>query len=124
MIGATWNTRSLGRPGRKQAVADFILEHKIEFVGFQETKKEKIDTSYLNYISGRFLFNWFSLPANKTAGGILIGFRDDLFEVINTSFRNYCVVSLVRNILSGNVPLCMVLPTLNTKLSSLLNYTM
>jgi hypothetical protein len=44
MIGATWNTRSLGHPGRKQAITNFILDHKIEFIGFQETKKMKNGT--------------------------------------------------------------------------------
>jgi hypothetical protein len=70
MIGATWNIRSLAKPGRKQAIIDFMSEHKIEFIGFQETKKEIIHPGFLKSISGRFEFNWFSLPAKKTAGGI------------------------------------------------------
>ena len=98
MIGATWNSRSLARPGRKQAIADFIHDHKVEFIGFQETKKEIIDPSFLNYIAGNFDFNWFSLPAKKTAGGILVGFRTDLFEVISFSAKELCVVSIVRSI--------------------------
>jgi hypothetical protein len=34
MIGATWNIRNLGCPGHKQAIINYILDHKIEFIGF------------------------------------------------------------------------------------------
>jgi hypothetical protein len=71
--------------------------HKIEFIVFQETKQEKIDPSFLRAIAGRSEFNWFSLPAKKTVGGILVGFRDDLFEIISFSARNFSVSALVRN---------------------------
>ena len=98
MIGATWNSRSLARPGRKQAIADFILDHKIEFIGLQETKKETIDSSFLKYIAGNYDFNWFSLPAKGTAGGILVGFRSDLFDVISFSAKDFCVISTVKSI--------------------------
>jgi exonuclease III len=97
MIGATWNIRSLGRPGRKQAITEFIAEHKIEFIGFQETKKEKIDPSFLSVISGSFSFTWFSLPAKRTAGGILVGFRDDLFDIIDFTAKKYCVIAVVKS---------------------------
>jgi hypothetical protein len=51
MIGATWNIRSLAKPGRKQIIIDFMSEHKIEFIGLHETKKEIIDPDFLS-ISG------------------------------------------------------------------------
>jgi hypothetical protein len=71
--------------------------HKIEFIVFQETKQEKIDPSLLKAIASRFEFNWFSLPAKKTVRGILVDFRDDLFEIISFSARNFSVSAQVRN---------------------------
>jgi exonuclease III len=79
MIGTTWNIRSLAKPGRKKAIADFIQTHRVDFICLQETKREIIETSYLDFIYGNFPFVWNYLPAKNTAGGILVGFRDDIF---------------------------------------------
>ena len=35
------------------------------------------------------------MPANKTAGGILVGFRDDLFDIISHTCFKYCVSVIV-----------------------------
>jgi len=42
MIGAFWNVRGLNKEGRLQSVTDFVNENKLEFVGFQETKKKNL----------------------------------------------------------------------------------
>ena len=42
MIGATWNTRSLGHPGGKQAIADFIFDDKVESLVFRKPKRKKL----------------------------------------------------------------------------------
>jgi hypothetical protein len=44
MIGAFWNSRGLNKTGRMRCVADFIRANKLEFVGFQETKKLSLIT--------------------------------------------------------------------------------
>ena len=66
-------------------------------MGIQETKKEKIDDSFLNFVFGRRDFSWCSLPAKGSAGGILVGLRDDLFEIISYSCGSYCVSVQVLN---------------------------
>jgi exonuclease III len=40
MIGAFWNVRSLNKEGRLQCLADFVKDNNLDFVGFQEIKKE------------------------------------------------------------------------------------
>jgi exonuclease III len=50
MIGASWNIRSLNKPCRKQALHDAISEFKFDFIGLQETKSERIDASFLDFI--------------------------------------------------------------------------
>ena len=57
MIGGIWNIRGTGKPGRKQALADLILKHKLDFVGIQETKKMSFSTHFLNFISGPWDFS-------------------------------------------------------------------
>ena len=83
MIGAIWNIRGTGKAGHKQALADLILDHKLEFVGILETKTKKISSQFLDYIAGSRDFSWVQLPANKTAGGILVGLRNDLFDIVS-----------------------------------------
>ena len=41
MIGAFWNIRGLNKAGRLQCVSDFITDNRLDFVGFQETKKRE-----------------------------------------------------------------------------------
>jgi hypothetical protein len=43
------------------------------------------------------VFTWISLPAKKTAGGILVGIRDDDFEVIAHSFGIFHISVVIRN---------------------------
>ena len=83
MIGAIWNIRGTGKAGHKQALADLILDHKLEFVGILETKTKKISSQFLDYIAGSRDFSWVHLPANKTAGDILVGLRNDLFDIVS-----------------------------------------
>jgi len=41
MIGAIWNARGLNKAGKLKCISDFIQDHKLDFVGFQETKKAR-----------------------------------------------------------------------------------
>ena len=43
------------------------------------------------------LFTWHFLPALKTAGGISVGFKNDVFEVIEFSNKEFGVVSTIRS---------------------------
>jgi exonuclease III len=101
MIGCFWNPRGFGKSGRAQCIADVLSTHKIDFVGFQETKKESISNSFLKSISGNVDFLWHYLPAKGTAGGILVGFKAALFEVLSYTLFDYCVATVVKNISDG-----------------------
>jgi hypothetical protein len=90
MIGCFWNRRGFGKIGRGQSIADVLSTHKIDFVGFQETKKELISNSFLKTISGNVDFNWHYLPAKGSAGGILVGFKAALFDILKISIHDYC----------------------------------
>ncbi|XP_066379833.1 uncharacterized protein [Miscanthus floridulus] len=62
-----------------QKAQDLKADRNLE-KGFQETKKESFNESFLNYINKDFV--WHFLPANGTAGGILVGADERKFEVI------------------------------------------
>jgi exonuclease III len=101
MIGVSWNIRSLRKPGRKQALTDAINEYKFDFIGLQEIKTEHVDVAFLNSISGSLVYTWLSLPAKKTAGGILVGVRNDKFDVIASNQGSYFVSALLVDKLSS-----------------------
>ena len=75
MIGSFWNIRGLGQHGKLQCLGDFLNNHKVDFVGFFETKKENIHSHTLNSIASGTNFSWHVLPANKTVGGIFVGLK-------------------------------------------------
>lgn len=95
MIGAVWNVRSLHKEGRLQCVADFVKENNLDFLGFQETKKDNFHESFLKYIHKDFSWNF--LPSVGTAGGILVGFNDRKFEVMAWQLGTYSLAAMVKN---------------------------
>jgi exonuclease III len=95
MIGATWNIRGLNKRDKLQCITDFIADNNLDFVTFQETKKESFEDSFLKYAKHNFIWNF--LPANGTAGGILVGFDSNKFEIIAWQVKQFCISAMVRN---------------------------
>jgi exonuclease III len=85
MKGIIWNIRGLNQPGRKLCLEQLIRDHRLDFVGVQETKKEDFSLVFLKILSCPVNFSWQFLPANKTASGILLGVRDDSFRIAGVS---------------------------------------
>jgi hypothetical protein len=73
MIGAVWNIRGLNKTGRFKCPADFIRLNNLDFVGIQETKKEKFCDRDFHAIDSNMIWNY--AHAVGTVGGILVGFR-------------------------------------------------
>lgn len=65
MIGAFWNIRGLGQPGKLQCLGDFLNDNHIDFVGFFETKRERIESGTLSTIVGNNNYDSHVLPANN-----------------------------------------------------------
>jgi exonuclease III len=95
MIGATWNVRGLNKRGKIQCITDLINDNKLDFVGFQETKKDEFSDALLSQVHKDF--SWQLLPAVGTAGGILVGFSNKQFEMIACRKTNSCVSVLFKN---------------------------
>ena len=95
MIGATWNIRGLLKRGKLQCITDFIKDNNLDFVSFQETKKESFEDSFLNYASGDFVWNY--LPTEGTAGGILVGINERKFEALAWQKTKFYVSVMIKN---------------------------
>lgn len=96
MKGATWNISGLNKRGKLQCITDFINENKLDFVSFQETKKESFDDSFLAYANKDFA--WHCLLAIGTAEGILVGLNSRKFEALAWQNTTYCVFVMIKNV--------------------------
>jgi exonuclease III len=76
-----WNIHGFGRTGRWTLLRDYLRNHQIDVVCLQETIKQDFTDQELRglEVGERFFWSW--LPANGHSGGVLIGFRDSVFEV-------------------------------------------
>lgn len=66
------------------------------FLCISETKKSNLSVSQLDAIDTRSGFIWNWLPANNTAGGILVGVKDDMFDILSCDIHTYCISCLLK----------------------------
>jgi hypothetical protein len=97
MKGILWNIRGLNMPGRKLSLEHIIRDHKLDFVGVQETKKEVFPINFLKNLTCPACFNWEFLPARGTAGGILFGVREDTFSISNVKIGIFSLSCMIQN---------------------------
>jgi hypothetical protein len=69
----------------------------LDYIGFQETKKEEFTNSFLKNLLGNRNFVWNFLPAVGTSGGILVGINADLLEVLAWEIKTFSVSAVVKN---------------------------
>ena len=96
MLVSFFNIRGITAPDRKQCIEDTTIPLLVDYIGFQETKKENFTNSFLKNVLGNRDFNWKHLPAIGTAGGILVGISNDVFEVINWEVKKFTVSTVAK----------------------------
>jgi exonuclease III len=86
-----WNIRGLNHTGRTLYLSHLIRDNRLDFIGVQETKKEDFHPSFLKNLTTPTSFSWNFLPARGTAGGILVGTKDDSLAVSNVCVHSFSV---------------------------------
>jgi exonuclease III len=81
MRALSYNIRGFGREGRRSQLRDYIRTNRLDIIGLQETIKQDFSTAELRSLEVGGLFAWNHLPAVGHSGGMLLGFRDESFEV-------------------------------------------
>ena len=72
--------RGFGQDGRRCQLIKYIRDEDVDIVGIQETIKQDFSIHELQVLSThKFVWQW--LPANGHSGGILLGVKEDTFEV-------------------------------------------
>jgi hypothetical protein len=97
VVALIWNSRGLNRPDKLTRVHDLIRETCPNIISFFESKKEDFSLIQLQALdpSGKFAWNW--LPAKNTAGGILVGISNDMFDVYKWEIHSYSISVLIKN---------------------------
>jgi hypothetical protein len=103
MLISFFNIRGITAPGRKKCLEDTVIPLKVDYIGFQKTKKEKFSRSFLKTILGNRNFEWNFSHAVGSAGGILVGVNSDVFEIISWDNKSFSVSTVVRVKSSGVV---------------------
>ncbi|KAH7651412.1 DNA-(apurinic or apyrimidinic site) lyase protein [Dioscorea alata] len=68
----SWNVRGLGRPSKRHFVKEFISSSRADILCLQESKLQEIHNSTWKSIGGSRLNFFDFIPANGSAGGIIL----------------------------------------------------
>ncbi|KAM0922736.1 hypothetical protein ACQ4PT_005968 [Festuca glaucescens] len=75
-----WNIQGFGQDGRRRQLKEYMRQVNADIVGIQETTKQSFLLAELQGLS-QHKFAWHWLPASGHSGGILLGVKEDTFEV-------------------------------------------
>ena len=96
-----WNARSIRLPEKRKLLKEVLLKENIDIICLQETKKTDFTKRFLNTISVKFnIWKW--LPANGTAGGIMIGLNSNCFSILSWYIGLYSITVGLINMQDNN----------------------
>ena len=73
-----WNIRGFGARGRRDQLKDLVRSENIDIIGLVETLKP----SFSSNEAGIDRFDWNHLPSSGHSGGILLGTKRDMFDIV------------------------------------------
>lgn len=91
-----WNYGGLNSTRKRHILHDLIVDHSVDLVLVQETKKEEFTQRYLNSISTR-LDLWVWKPSVGRSGGILVGADSNKIVIIQSSIHRFCISLIIEN---------------------------
>ena len=101
MKGIFWNSKGLADLAKRRFSAETMIEQKIDFIALLETGRDNFTTQFLGTLLGGIDFDRHRLPPRGRSGGILLGVRCEVLEVINVVWGDFAVKFWVRLKLDG-----------------------
>ena len=92
----SWNARGLGLPHKRRTLRDYLLFHKIDIVGIQETKKDSFSSRILRNLSPH-INSWLYKSSIGSSGGILLGYNDTKFDLIASWINDFSITVHLKN---------------------------
>ena len=92
-----WNIRGMGKKSRMGLLKDIIYKEIVDIVGIQETIRRDFADWELLALTPGSSFQWKWLPAKGHSGDILVGVKNDIFEVEEWTLGEFFVRTVLRN---------------------------
>lgn len=88
------DVKGLGNHKKNVSIKNIFCNHCPEIISLQETKKRKVDTKCLSSVWGVYNKGWITVPSHGTAGGLLIAWKGDSYDLITTEYGTFLSVKL------------------------------
>jgi exonuclease III len=76
-----WNIRGFGHSGRRTQIKDLVRKECVDILFLQEMIRQDFTDQELRLLVNGEVFHWHWRSAEGRLGGMLLGIREDLFEV-------------------------------------------
>jgi hypothetical protein len=96
-----WNMRGFGRLAIRTQVKEYIREEKLDDIGLLETIRESFTQRELDDLAGGSSFRWVWKPAVGHSGGILVGIKEETYELEESELGEYFISMVLRSRLSN-----------------------
>src|ERR1041385_2882579 len=97
MNGIFMNSRGLCDLTKHLNIAQYIRDHKLDFLAVSETGRRDFPVNVLDRLSGGMDFTWHSIPPRGRSDGILLGVLSDSMEVLAYTCGEVHIKFHVRN---------------------------
>lgn len=81
-----WNVRGLNSRARRNVVRELVAQERISLISLQETKLDVCNDALVTEMLG-YGFDYVTLPAIQTCGGIALAWRRDIWSMSNYILR-------------------------------------
>jgi hypothetical protein len=95
MIGIIWNCRGVAKKGISTYIKELIWDHKVDFIGIQETKKKSYSDNFFRKLDNAKEFSWHWTPSSGKSRGMLSGIKNDRFDVESFDIGDYMIIANV-----------------------------
>lgn len=97
-----WNVRGINSSRKRAILKDLLVQHKIDIVLLQETKREHFSSRILKSISSS-LDIWHWVPYVGRSGGILFGGDSTKIKVLSCTEHRFCLDLVIENKLDSKI---------------------
>lgn len=98
MKGIIWNIRGMKDLEKLKHLRDIMKEHKVGFIGLQETMKQDFSVYFLKTLGQGREFIWDWIPASGRSGGILLGLDGEKFKMLAVRKCHFFLKATVENL--------------------------
>jgi hypothetical protein len=91
------NIRGFGKLARRRQIREYLSEENMDGMGLQETMKESFSDRELQEISGGAQFKWCWKGLHGHSSGILMGIKEDVYEMEDAEVGEFYVSMVLRH---------------------------